>query len=307
MFCGIAMGHWTFQNLLPETITIVKNTFQLVATLCENLVFIYLGLALFSFTAIYDVGLIAVALIAILIARVANIFPITWIVNRARKPEKRIPLNYQLFMWFAGLRGAMAFALSINLPDPIPASTESALFTTTLMIVFFTVILQGAFTTKVLEKLRVPIGYGQIQEDKTPLEEKNIWVSLDKWIQTKFIKIDENNPTRSSTHEHVEMHDLRQPNNKLDLEEISTESSPPPSTTPTTTTNLKMTGSISIPIGLAKRSSSSFTTPLTTPKVNSNKSQKSVLVTSIEELPTFTGNTMQEDETTPKNTPETYT
>jgi NhaP-type Na+/H+ or K+/H+ antiporter len=62
-----------------------------------------------------------------------------------------------MFMWFAGLRGAMAFTLAINLPAPISAEVEQAFFTTTLIIAVFTVIVQGAFILPVLDKLKIPM------------------------------------------------------------------------------------------------------------------------------------------------------
>lgn len=44
-----------------------------------------------------------------LIGRVANIFPLSYLANFGRK--QKIPFKMQVVMWFAGLRGAIAFAL----------------------------------------------------------------------------------------------------------------------------------------------------------------------------------------------------
>lgn len=51
-------------------------------------------------------------------------------------------------IWFAGLRGAIAFALSQNMPGPHKGVYE----TTTLGVVFFTTVVCGGLTEKVLTR-----------------------------------------------------------------------------------------------------------------------------------------------------------
>ena len=51
-------------------------------------------------------------------------------------------------IWFAGLRGAIAFALSQNMPGPHKGAYE----TTTLGVVFFTTVVCGGLTEMVLAR-----------------------------------------------------------------------------------------------------------------------------------------------------------
>jgi sodium/hydrogen exchanger 8 len=60
--------------------------------------------------------------------------------------QRQIPLKMQCMIWFAGLRGAIAFALSQNMPGPHKGAYE----TTTLGVVFFTTLVCGGLTEKVL-------------------------------------------------------------------------------------------------------------------------------------------------------------
>ena len=53
-----------------------------------------------------------------------------------------------------GLRGALAFALSINVPTP----NGGTILTTTLFIALFTVLFLGGFTTKMLQVLKIQTG-----------------------------------------------------------------------------------------------------------------------------------------------------
>tara|TARA_R110002050_G_scaffold51140_5_gene117812 strand:- start:2784 stop:2954 length:171 start_codon:yes stop_codon:yes gene_type:complete len=52
-------------------------------------------------------------------------------------------------MWFAGLRGAIAFSLALDARDT--TINGEVILTTTLVIVMFTVMLLGGSTTKVLQ------------------------------------------------------------------------------------------------------------------------------------------------------------
>jgi len=125
-----------------------------VASLTETFVFLYLGLAIFSFGHEYNTSLIFISLVSIFIARAANIFPIAWLVNYFRVKNK-IPKNQQIMLWFAGLRGAIAMALSLDVPID---ATRPVIFTTTLVIVLFTVLLMGGSTPTILAKLQIPMG-----------------------------------------------------------------------------------------------------------------------------------------------------
>lgn len=54
------------------------------------------------------------ALVGLATSRALNVWPCTWAINYLRAPELRIPGGQQFMMWWSGLRGAMAFALSVQ-------------------------------------------------------------------------------------------------------------------------------------------------------------------------------------------------
>lgn len=66
-----------------------------------------------------------------------------------------IPRNHQIFLWFCGLRGAVAFALSVTLLDNehFQKDIRAVIFGSVMVIVFFTVVIQGSLTTTVLHYL----------------------------------------------------------------------------------------------------------------------------------------------------------
>jgi NhaP-type Na+/H+ or K+/H+ antiporter len=58
LFCGVVMAHYTYHNLSPQAQKFSTKLFKVMASLSEMFVFAYLGLALFSFDQVYDIGLI---------------------------------------------------------------------------------------------------------------------------------------------------------------------------------------------------------------------------------------------------------
>ena len=76
-----------------------------------------------------------------------NIFPLSCLSNLCRKKQSnRITWKMQFVLCFAGLRGAIAFALALNMPGP-----HSELYTTvTLTICSATTIICGGFTERIL-------------------------------------------------------------------------------------------------------------------------------------------------------------
>ena len=67
-----------------------------------------------------------VALFGLAWSRAANIYPCAWLVNVLRPPEMGIPSSHQFFLWWSGLRGAIAFALSLQAAEDLPGRVSLA-------------------------------------------------------------------------------------------------------------------------------------------------------------------------------------
>lgn len=155
----------------------------------------------------WEISFIFFSLIAILLARAVNIYPLAFLINLSRSKKNKIELNMQHLMFFSGLRGAMAFALAIRNTS---SQARRLILTTTLVIVIITVILCGGLTSKMLVWLKIRTV--QVEEDHCEMpidqssdiesENKNkckkmmrkfglfsAWHSFDNWYQNKFFKI----------------------------------------------------------------------------------------------------------------------
>lgn len=155
-FCGAAISHYAYNNLSEVTILSAKMCLRTLSVICESFIFLYLGLGLVAFgeqRTTYHVWFILSALVSILVAR-SHIFFICG-ANNILSPLNHIPFKHMIFMWFGGLRGAVAFALAVQLLDNsfFSIETRSMLFGTTLIVVFITVVVLGGLTPFVLKKL----------------------------------------------------------------------------------------------------------------------------------------------------------
>lgn len=89
--------------------------------------------------------------ICALLGRAINVYPLSWLLNLGRKPK--ISWNFQHMLFFAGLRGAMSFALAIR---NTVSDARQAMLTTTSLIVILTVIIQGGAASKLLNWFKIP-------------------------------------------------------------------------------------------------------------------------------------------------------
>ncbi|XP_063719766.1 sodium/hydrogen exchanger 9-like isoform X2 [Symsagittifera roscoffensis] len=160
LFCGVTQAHYTYYNLSLESRRQTKQLFEFLSFLSENFIFLYMGITVFSFPSHqWNYMFILGALVGIIVGRAANIYPLTFLINLARREPHKISFNFQHMLMFSGLRGAIAFALAIRNTS---TSARQSMLTTTLLIVIITVICCGSFATKVLELLHIRVG---VKED----------------------------------------------------------------------------------------------------------------------------------------------
>ncbi|KAK3717278.1 monovalent cation:H+ antiporter, CPA1 (nhx1) [Vermiconidia calcicola] len=164
LFCGICLKHYAYHNMSRRTQLTTKFTFSLLAQLSENFIFIYLGLSLFTETTLeYKPLFILVTVIGICAARWCAVFPISAAINwfiryrarrRGQEVAEELPKNWQVMIFWAGLRGAVGVALAAGLTG----TSGYALKATVLVVVVLTVIIFGGTTARMLEICNIRTG-----------------------------------------------------------------------------------------------------------------------------------------------------
>nr|XP_005990418.1 PREDICTED: sodium/hydrogen exchanger 6 isoform X2 [Latimeria chalumnae] len=189
LFCGITQAHYTYNNLSSESQERTKQLFELLNFLAENFIFSYMGLTLFTFkNHVFNPTFIVGAFLAVFLGRAANIYPLSLLLNFGRR--NKIGSNFQHVMMFAGLRGAMAFALAIR---DTATYARQMMFSTTLLIVFFTVWVFGGGTTAMLSWMKIRVGVDSDQENANlPEGERRSTKSESVWLFRLWYNFDHN-------------------------------------------------------------------------------------------------------------------
>jgi solute carrier family 9 (sodium/hydrogen exchanger), member 8 len=197
-FCGIFLSHYNSYNLSPTSQITAHNIFKSLAVLSEYFVFLYIGMGLFTGKLIKQVNFLFffLCMVYCLLARMLNIFPLSILANLCRR--QKIPIKMQVVMWFAGLRGAIAFALSQNMPK----EHRNIYVSTTLLIVIFTTVICGGMTEPILTHMGMRTGkIDEVNRDgSTTSQEKQI----DSAGSKLFNRYSSRTSTNSST-EHFEV------------------------------------------------------------------------------------------------------
>jgi solute carrier family 9 (sodium/hydrogen exchanger), member 6/7 len=156
LFCGIFQAHYTYNNLAEESKKQTREFFGLLNFLSENFIFLYIGITMFTFGKHqWEWQFILFSFLAIFVARLIIIYPLSLLVNLSRKKTARITWNMQHVMLFSGLRGAMAFALAIRNTS---SEARQLILTSTSIIVIVTVVFCGGLTENVIKLFKIKIG-----------------------------------------------------------------------------------------------------------------------------------------------------
>ncbi len=76
----------------------------------------------------------------------------------SRADRRKIPMKHQIFLWFCGLRGAVSFALAVEvlgMRSVFPQDIRALIFGTTMIVVIVTVMFMGGLTPVVLKLLKL--------------------------------------------------------------------------------------------------------------------------------------------------------
>ncbi|ORZ21770.1 Sodium/hydrogen exchanger family-domain-containing protein [Lobosporangium transversale] len=160
LFCGITLKHYAYESMSSRSKRTTKSLFQVLAQLSENFIFIYLGLTLFTEMDLdYRPFFIFFTFVFICFSRYSAVFPLSSFINMISvyvlKRSDTLSRPHQVMLFWAGLRGAVAFALAASLDG---VNEAAALKTTILVVVVLSVIVFGGTTARMLGILGVKIG-----------------------------------------------------------------------------------------------------------------------------------------------------
>ncbi|CAI5711735.1 unnamed protein product [Hyaloperonospora brassicae] len=180
-FSGTMTAHYHFNALSREARHAFTHLLHTLSFVCENIVYVFMGTSVILIFSGHpkrgsggalrvddvDWRFIALTLVACVVARLFNIFPLLRLSNCSRDSSDRIPVKHMGVMWFVALRGSIAFALAKNWKYiGLHGSHRRLVESTTLVVVLFTTIVIGGVTGPILSKLRLTDHHSELRQSE---------------------------------------------------------------------------------------------------------------------------------------------
>jgi len=147
---GIVNGNTGPRGMSPTTRVVVFNFWETAAFLANSFIFLLIGLTIHLQTLFAYWQAIGWAILAVLLARAVSIYGFSFFGHE-------IPGNWKHILYWGGLRGAIALALALSLPDTnnLFSAAREPLQAMTFGVVLFTLLVQGFSTDWLMKRLKI--------------------------------------------------------------------------------------------------------------------------------------------------------
>ncbi|GAV01630.1 hypothetical protein RvY_12313 [Ramazzottius varieornatus] len=160
--CGLLQWQYAVHNISFKSRTTVKYASKMMASFCDAIIFLTLGITIADpILHKWNAQFILWTLLLCLVFRFIGVYALTWLVNQLTRIQK-VTWQEQFVVSYGGLRGAVAFSLALLLVEDDFCNKE-VFVTTTVVVVLFTVFIQGTTIRPLVNKLGI-----RKQEAKKP-------------------------------------------------------------------------------------------------------------------------------------------
>jgi CPA1 family monovalent cation:H+ antiporter len=149
---GLTLGSYGRSKVSPAVLEHLEMFWEYAAYVCNSLIFLLVGLSVDMGTFAADIGAMAATAVAVLAARAAAIYFLFPVIARFRKVEP-VDLRFQTVIFWGGLRGVLAIAMAVSIPDAVPQ--KPLLMNLTLGVVLFTLLVNGLSMRRLMGLLKL--------------------------------------------------------------------------------------------------------------------------------------------------------
>ena len=157
---GIVNGTVGPRGMSATTRVVVFNFWEYTAFLANSFIFLLIGLAIDIVDLLNNLPAIAIAILAVLMARAIGIYGLSAF-------NREIKMRWKHVLYWGGMRGAIALALTLTLPinvEPELLRQITMLRNMAFGVVLFTLLIQGISMDWVVKKLKL-VQRSQFQEE----------------------------------------------------------------------------------------------------------------------------------------------
>ena len=133
----------------------VESFWEYVGFVANSLIFLLIGIRLAKVNVVAEWLPVLVTIVFVTLGRAVAVYGVTALWTRS---SQRVSRPHKHILFWGGLRGALALALALGLPENLPLRSE--IITVSFAVVAFSVIVQGLTVTPLLRAL------GEIHPDE---------------------------------------------------------------------------------------------------------------------------------------------
>ncbi|MGB1799602.1 MAG: cation:proton antiporter [Gammaproteobacteria bacterium] len=147
---AVALGILGVSRIPQSERESVDETWDVIALICNSLLFLLVGLSVDISQLFAHIDSIIVAIILVLIARAAGIYTMVPATIKFFKLP-HVSMGERHIMWWGGLKGGLAIAIVLSIPEHIPG--RETLLYVTLGVVLFSLLVNASTIRPLMQKL----------------------------------------------------------------------------------------------------------------------------------------------------------
>lgn len=169
-------------RLSRQTSHTIHSTWAFIVLICNSLLFLLIGMSVEPITLVNYWLPICSGFFAVMIARALSVYLLIPITTRLFSLPK-ISFGDQLIMWWGGLKGGLAIAIVLSIPDSLPE--KQWLIELTLGVVLLSLLVNGSTVRSLIRWLKID---ALTDDEETQLEQgmAKAWDSVNTVLQSFY-------------------------------------------------------------------------------------------------------------------------